>query len=106
MEEFLVIFVNYDGKELYKTTVKKGESVSYKGPKPTKPEETFIGWNKDLKNINENVIVTAVFEKAKTSNLRLGAISFQKDEKNINILDKASITNEDLYINKETDIER
>ena len=106
MEEYLVIFVNYDGKELYKTKVNAGGDVVYEGPKPVKPNEEFIGWNKSLKNINENLIITAVFEKAKKGALRLAAMSFEKNDKQIEVIEEAVITNEDLHINKETDIDR
>ncbi len=106
MEEYLVIFVNYDGKELYKTKVKAGDDAIYTGPEPVKPNEEFIGWNKSLKNINDNLIVTAVFENAKKGNLKLAAMSFEKNDKEINVIEEAVITNEDLHIHKESDVER
>ena len=106
MEEYIVIFVNYDGKELYKTTVKSGGNVTYKGPTPSKPEEVFVGWNKPLTNITDNLIITAVFEKAKDSSLKLAAIAFEKKDKDIDVIDSAVISNEDLHKHKETDIER
>ena len=104
--EYLVVFLNYDGTELYKTMVKEGETAVYHGKLPVKPEEEFIGWNKSLKNINDNLIVTAVFEKAKKGNLRLGAMSFIENGKEIHVIENAVITNEDLHKDKETDIER
>lgn len=104
--EYLVIFLNYNGVELYKTMVPAGETAVYQGEIPQKPNEKFVGWNKSLTNINDNLIVTAVFEKERTGNLKLGAISFIENEKDIKVIEDAVITNEDLHINKETDIER
>lgn len=104
--EYLVLFINYNGVELYKTMVRAGETAEYKGPMPQKPNEKFVGWNKDLTNITDNLIVTAVFEKEKSTVLKLGAISFEKDEKDIRVIENAVITNEDLRRTKETDIDR
>lgn len=104
--EYLVLFLNYDGKELYKTMVKEGETAIYEGSVPKKPNEEFIGWNKSLKNIRDNLIVTAVFEKVKKGTLKLGAMSFVENEKTVHVIEQAVISNEDLYKKKETDIER
>ncbi len=63
-------FVNYDGEELYKTSVNFGDSVEYKGDTPTKPDSIsgdatlkweFTGWDKDLTNIKEDTTFTAQF---------------------------------------------
>ncbi len=63
-------FVNYDGGELYKTSVNFGDSVEYKGVTPTKPDTVsgsstltwvFSGWDKDLTNIKEDTTFTAQF---------------------------------------------
>ena len=104
--EYLVIFLNYNGVELYKTMVPAGGTAVYHGETPKKPNEEFIGWNKSLNNINDNLIVTAMFEKAKTGNLKLGAISFIENDREIKVIDDVVISNEDLHIKKETDIER
>lgn len=104
--EFLVIFLNYNGMELYKTMVEAGGTAIYEGEVPKKPNEEFVGWNKPLTNVSDNMIVTAVFEKPKNGSLKLGAISFIENEKDIKVIESAVITNEDLYINKDTDIER
>lgn len=104
--EYLVIFLNYNGAELYRTVVHEGETAVYEGEKPLKPNEEFIGWNKTLTNIRDNLIVTAMFEKPRTGRLKLGAISFIENDKDIKVIDNAVISNEDLYISKETDIER
>lgn len=104
--EFLVVFLNYNGQELYKTTVPAGGTAVYEGDVPKKQGEEFVGWNKPLTNINDNMIVTAVFEKPKNGSLKLGAISFIENDKEIKVIESVVITNEDLYIEKDTDIER
>lgn len=103
--EYLVIFMNFDGQELYRTMVKEGETAVYKGPMPKKQDEEFSGWNKDLKNIRDNLIVTAKFEKAKSGVLKLGAMSFVENEKSVHVIEQAVITNEDLKRNKEVEKE-
>ena len=103
--EYLVIFLNYDGQELYKTFVKAGETAVYEGKIPTKLNEEFIGWDKPLKNINDNLIVTAVFEKQKKGNLKLGAISFVENDKKIHVIENVVITNADLNKDKDKDKE-
>lgn len=102
--EYIVIFLNYDGTELYKTLVNEGETAVFVGDPPKKNGEKFIGWSKPLENVRDNMIVKAVFEKSKT--LKLGAISFEQNDEKINVIEQAVISNEDLQINKETDIER
>lgn len=102
--EYLVLFVDTNGDELYRTQVKEGETAVYKGPIPKKENEEFVGWDASLKNINKNLIVTAVFEKKKKGNLKLGVISFVENEKSVHVIEQAVISNEDLH--KETDIER
>lgn len=104
--EYLVLFLNYNGEELYKIMVKKGETAVYKGPVPVKPNEEFIGWNKPLKNIQDNLIITAVFEKSKKGTLKLGAMSFVENEKSVHVIEQAVISNEDLHKSKENDMER
>ncbi len=63
-------FVNYDGEELYKTSVNFGDSVEYKGVTPTKPDTVsgsstltwaFSGWDKELTSIKEDTTFTAQF---------------------------------------------
>ena len=53
--EYLVIFLNYDGKELYKVMVPAGGTAVYAGDTPQKPNEEFVGWNKALNNVNDNI---------------------------------------------------
>ena len=100
------MFLNYDGKELYKTMVKAGETAIYDGDRKSVVQGKFIGWNKPLKNITDNLIVTAVFEKPKKGSLKLGAMSFIENEKTVHVIEQAVISNEDLYRNKEKDMER
>ena len=104
--EYLVIFLNYDGSELYKTMVEAGGTVVYEGAMPEKPNEKFVGWNKPLTNVNDNMFITAVFEKTKTASLKLGAMTFIKNNDEVKIIDNAVITNKDLYVEKENDVER
>ncbi len=70
---YKVTFQNYDGTILYETEVEEGDSAEYVGEVPTKPVEEekvdytyeFVGWDKELKNILEDTITTAMF-KVKT----------------------------------------
>lgn len=105
--EYLVIFLNYDGSELYRTMIKEGETAEYKGIIPQKKDEEFVGWSKDLKDIRDNLIVKATFEKAKDGNLKLGALSFVENNKEVHVIEQAVITNEDLKKEKnaEKDVE-
>ena len=104
--EYLVIFLNYNGVELYKTMVPAGGTAVYQGEIPKKPNEEFAGWNKPLTNVSDNMFVTAVFEKERTGRLKLGAISFVENEKDVKVIDNVVISNEDLHKSKENDIER
>lgn len=104
--EYLVIFLNYDGKELYKTMVPEGGTAVYNGELPQQPNAEFKGWNKSLSNVVDNMIVTAVFEKARKGVLKLGAMTFIENEKDVVVIDNAVISNEDLHVNKESDIDR
>lgn len=105
--EYLVVFMNYDGKKLYEVRVTQGDTAVYEGPIPQKEGETFIGWNKSLNDINDDIIVTAIFEKAKAGTIKVGAMSFVKDnEKDITVIDNAVITNEDIKIEKQNEVER
>lgn len=104
--EHLVIFMNYDGKELYKVMVPHGATAVYQGGIPKKDGEEFIGWSKPLENIIDDTVVIAKFEKKKTGVLNLGAITFVEGENEIKVLDNVVISNEDLHITKENDMER
>jgi hypothetical protein len=66
LSSFTVDFVNYDGAELYTTTVVQGETAFYKGEVPTRPQNesttySFIGWNKSLGNIQSNTTFIAQY---------------------------------------------
>ncbi len=104
--EYVVVFLNYDGEELYRTNVKEGDTAVYNGPVPKKQGEEFVGWDKPLKNINSDLTIKAVFEKSKNGSLKLGAMSFVENDKTIHVIEQAVISNEDLHKTKETDIER
>lgn len=104
--EYLVIFLNYDGKELYKVMVPAGDTAVYAGDTPQKPNEEFVGWNKALNNVNDNMIVTAIFEKERTGVLKVAGISFEEAERDVRVIDNVIITNEDLQKDKNVDVER
>lgn len=66
--EYTVKFKNYDGTDLYSTTVKYGESASYVGDIPLKPSTDFatyefIGWDKELTNISSSFTTIALFKE-------------------------------------------
>lgn len=68
VKEYLVSFYNYDGTLLYSVKVKENESVTFNGSSPTKPSNEeynyeFDGWDKDLKNIQSDLEVHAVFKE-------------------------------------------
>ena len=71
LETYTVSFVNYDGTVLYETSVKEGEDVFYVGDNPTRPDDedgtsyTFVGWNKDTGNIQDDTVFTAVYTAKK-----------------------------------------
>ena len=104
--EHLVIFMNYDGKELYKVMVPHGATAVYSGSVPKKDGEEFVGWSKPLENIVDDTVFIAKFEKKRTGILNLGAITFVENDKEIKVLDNVVISNEDLHIKKENDLER
>ncbi len=104
--EYLVIFLNYDGKELYKVMVPAGGTAVYVGENPQKPNEEFVGWNKPLDNVNDNMFVTAVFEKERTGALKVAGISFEEAGRDVRVIDNVIISNEDLQKEKNVDVER
>ena len=104
--EYLVIFLNYDGKELYKVMVPAGGTAVYAGETPQKQNEKFVGWDKPLNNVNDNMFITAVFEKERTGTLKLAGIAFEEAGKDIRVIDDVIISNEDLQKNKDVEVER
>ena len=65
---FTVSFLNWDGTNLYDTSVKYGETAVYNGPTPTKPAQgfkyyEFSGWDKSLHNILRDTVTMALFKE-------------------------------------------
>lgn len=76
---FHVTFLNYDDSLLYEVDVLDGESATYEGETPFKPEDDeftyeFVGWDKDLSSINSDTIAKAQFEAIAKENW--GSISW------------------------------
>ena len=69
-----VVFVNYDETTvLYETDVLKGSTATYSGEAPTKEEDDeftyeFIGWDKELTDIQSNTTFTAQFKAVAKEN--------------------------------------
>ncbi|MCI5960489.1 MAG: InlB B-repeat-containing protein, partial [Ruminococcus sp.] len=64
-ETCTVVFVDWNGNELKRQSVNKGESATA----PETPERTgyrFVKWDKSFDNVTENVTVTAVYIKQYT----------------------------------------
>lgn len=68
-----VVFVNYDESVLYEVDVLKGSEALYSGEAPTKEEDDeftyeFIGWDKELTDIQSNTTFTAQFKAVAKEN--------------------------------------
>lgn len=66
INNYKVTFVNYDDTILYQIDVPYGNEAKYVGETPIKPitggfAYTFVGWDKDLSNVIEDVTTKAVF---------------------------------------------
>lgn len=63
-----VSFKNYDGSLLQLSKVRYGKSVKYLGEDPVRPDDekytyTFVGWDRDIDCVTENLDVYPVWEK-------------------------------------------
>ncbi len=63
MDNFLVVFQNYDGTPLYATEVAGGETPVYAGEEPVKAGEDFSGWSPTLSAISSHMVYTAQFSE-------------------------------------------
>ena len=64
---YTVTFLNYDETPLQEVRVLEGEEAHYTGATPTREEDDefkyeFDGWDRDLKNIQFNVITKATYK--------------------------------------------
>ncbi|MBQ7160922.1 MAG: polysaccharide deacetylase family protein [Clostridia bacterium] len=65
---YIVSYVNWDGKLLYKDSVKYNGTSKYKGAAPDRPQDeaytySFYGWDKPLSPITADTVITAKYEK-------------------------------------------
>ena len=68
-----VKFVNYDDSVLYEVDVPEGEDAEYKGEDPERPDDEeftyeFIGWDKELTNIQSDLTAIAQFNDVAKEN--------------------------------------
>lgn len=66
-KSYTCTFLNYDESTLYWCDVKPDHNVIYRGPTPEKPRDDhftykFVGWDKSLQRVEENMIYHAQFE--------------------------------------------
>ena len=67
---FTIIWQNYDGTELKRDTVNAGDTPTYTGDTPTKPEDDngvyeFKGWNPEISAITQNTTFIAQYKTYK-----------------------------------------
>ncbi len=79
IEIYNVVFKDFDGTIISEVQVEKGKDAPL--PKaPTREGYNFVGWDKDINNIQQNLEVTACYEKvvikAKTAKEWLNEIKF------------------------------
>ena len=67
VNEYTVVFENYDGTVLQSEVLPYGSEVSYKGETPERATDNyvyqFIGWNKTVSKVTGDVTYTAVFDR-------------------------------------------
>jgi len=56
-----VVFKDYDGTVLKETVVKDGRTAA-SPTNPSRPGYLFIGWDKEITNVHEDLVVQAVYE--------------------------------------------
>ncbi len=88
VNEYTIIFLNENGDELDKQTVKYGETPVYGGEAPTKAATaeftyTFIGWNEEIAPVTGDATYTAEYE----SSVNEYTIKFV-DEDGVTVLDE------------------
>ena len=59
---YTVTFMDYNGKILSKQTIKQSENATPPST-PSREGYKFIGWNNDYTNIQDDIIITAQYEK-------------------------------------------
>ncbi len=68
VNEYEIVFENYDGTVLQSETLPYGSEVSYKGETPVRETDayiyTFAGWNKTVSAVTGACVYTAVYTKA------------------------------------------
>lgn len=90
LKEYAIKWLNFDGTELYSSTITHGDTPTYGGDTPTKPsddefEYTFSGWSPEVSPAAENMTYTAQFSEKK----RKYPITFQN-------ADGSTLQNEEL----------
>ena len=81
---FTVIFKGYDGAELKSEVVKKGEAAT----PPASPQRkgyTFIGWDRDFSAVEDDMIITAMFEKITRPAIIVDRVDSSADEKGVEV---------------------
>lgn len=67
VNEYEIVFENYDGTVLQAETLPYGSEVSYKGETPVREKDayiyTFAGWNKTVSTVTGEATYTAVYNK-------------------------------------------
>lgn len=70
VETFTVDFIDRDGNIILSVEVEKGKEAAAPTP-PTVSGYIFIGWDKEFKNVTENMKVTALYEKEVDENFEV-----------------------------------